>query len=241
MTRSARHPVFPGRPSALGSLLRGLLRRPARQPRSGGPAASACRTTSGRTAADCTTAGFTVIEALIGVVILTASIGGLAVLTARQWSSSGEVDVMERVESAVARDLGWLKTYATYWRMTSGPYNLTCTQAGFGNDCTAFIPSRFSHEYEPDAARCSTATGLADDFVSAASSVTLSPARPFSVASGATTLSGIGLPAGMILTRTITTGKNLVFLSYSLSGTNAATYGFRREAALRPEATGWCP
>lgn len=185
--------------------------------------------------------GFTILEALIGVVILTASIGALAVVTARQWSRSTDVDVLDRVENAVARDLGWLKTYAKYWRMTSGPYNLTCTQAGFASGCDAFVLSSVSTEYLPDASRCATATGLADDFVTAAGSVTINPARPFSVTTGGTTLNVAGLPAGMSLTRTITTGRNLVFLSYSLSGANAADYRFRREVALRPEASAWCP
>jgi hypothetical protein len=226
MMRFLRHPVFPShrygaRPLALRLRGRFAIGPPDRK------------------AADA--AGFTIVEALIGVVILTASIGVLAALTARQWSSSADVDVLDRVESAVARDLGWLKTYATYWRMTSGPYNITCTQAGFGNSCTAFVSSRFGLEYAPDEARCATATGLADDFVTAAGSVTLNPARPFTVASGATTLGVSGLPSGMSLTRTITTGNNIVYLSYSLTGANAATYNFRREAALRPEASGWCP
>lgn len=52
---------------------------------------------------------FTVLEALIGVVILTASIGALAVVTAQQWSRSTDVDVLDRVENAVARDLGWVQ------------------------------------------------------------------------------------------------------------------------------------
>lgn len=184
---------------------------------------------------------FTILEALIGVVILTASIGALAVVTAQQWSRSTDVDVLDRVENAVARDLGWLKTYAKYWRMTTGPYNLTCTQAGFGNSCTAFVPSSVVTEYAPDADLCATNTGLADAFVTAAGSVTINPARPFAVASGTSTLAVAGLPAGMSLTRTLTTGTNLVFLSYGLSGANAAAYGFRREVALRPEASAWCP
>jgi len=175
------------------------------------------------------------------VVILTASIGALAVVTARQWTLSADVDVLDRVENAVASDLGFLKTYAKYWRMTSGPYNLTCTQAGFGAGCSAFVVSNVSTEYAPDESQCATATGLADAFVTAAGSVTITPARPFSVASGSTTLSVAGLPGGMSLTRTLTTGKNLVYLSYSLSGANAASYRFRREVAVRPEASAWCP
>lgn len=185
--------------------------------------------------------GFSILEALIGVVILTASIGTLALATARQWTRSSDVDVLDRVENAVATDLGWLKTYAKYWRMSSGPYNLTCTQAGFGAGCTPFLVSSVSTEYDPDSSLCATATGLADAFVTAAASVTLTPARPYTVASGNTTLSVSGLPSGMTLTRSLTTGKSLVFLSYSLSGANAANYRFRREVALRPEASAWCP
>jgi len=231
MMRFLRHPVFPGHRYG-GRLL--ALRLPGRS--AIGP--------RHRKAVDA--AGFTIVEALIGVVILTASIGVLAALTARQWSSSADVDVLDRVERAVASDLGWLKTYATYWRMTSGPYSITCTQAGFGSGCTAFVSSRFSLEYAPDEARCATATGLADDFLTAArsnDSATLTPARPtFALfETGNRTFNLNNLPAGMSLTRTITTGKNLVFLSYSLTGANAASYNFRREAALRPEASGWCP
>lgn len=185
--------------------------------------------------------GFTILEALIGVLILTASIGTLAAVTARQWSRSTDVDVLDRVENAVATDLGWLKTYAQYWRMSTGPYNLTCTQAGFGANCSPFVVSSISTTYEPDANSCATATGLADDFVTAASSVTITPARPFPVASGTTTLSVAGLPSGTNLTRILTTGKNLVFLSYRFNGANAANYRFRREVALRPEASAYCP
>ena len=229
MMRFLRHPVFPGRRDGARPLALRLRGRSAVGP-------------PDRKAADA--AGFTIVEALIGVVILTASIGVLAALTARQWSSSADVDVLDRVESAVASDLGWLKTYATYWRMTSGPYSITCTQAGFGSGCTAFVSSRFSLEYAPDEARC--ATGLAEDFLTAArsnDSATLTPARPtFALfETGTRTFNLNNLPAGMSLTRTITTGKNLVFLSYSLTGANAASYNFRREAALRPEASGWCP
>lgn len=185
--------------------------------------------------------GFTILEALIGVVILTASIGALAVLTSRQMTTSTDVDVLDRVENAVARDLGWLKTYAKYWRMSSGPYNLTCTQAGFGANCSAFVTSSVSTEYSPDEARCATATGLADDFITDAGSVTITPARPFALASGSITLNVAGLPSGASLTRTITTGKNLVFLSYSFSGGSASNYKFRREVAVLPEASAWCP
>ena len=200
--------------------------------------------------------GFTILEALIGVVILTASIGALAVVTARQWSRSVDVNVLDRVENAVASDLGWLKTYAKYWRMTSGPYPLTCEQAGFDSGCTAFVSSKFATVYEPDPALCTEATGLAEDFVEAASTVTLTPARPFAIdpenltqillTSEPNPDPGEGqydssLPPGATLVRTITPGTNIVKITYSLTGGNAAAYGFLREAALQLEASAWCP
>ncbi|MFM7086359.1 MAG: hypothetical protein ACKOXO_05130 [Cyanobium sp.] len=175
------------------------------------------------------------------MVILTASIGALAVVTARQWSRSSEVDVLDRVENAVASDVGWLKTYAKNWRLASGPYNLSCTQAGFAADCDVRVFSNTTTDYAPDEARCATATGLADDFVTAAAGATITPARPYAVASGSTTLNVSGLPSGTSLTRTITTGKNLVFLSYAFTGSNAAAYNFVREVAVKPEAAAWCP
>lgn len=185
--------------------------------------------------------GFTILEALIGVVILTVSIGTLAAVTARQWSRSSEVDVLDRVENAVASDLGWLKSYAKYWRMTTGPYNLTAAQTCPGATCDAFVFSNTTTDYQPDAAQCATATGLADAFVTAAGSVTIDPARPHSVSGGTTTLNVAGLPSGTSLTRTISTGKNLVFLSYAFTGTNADPYNFVREVAVKPEAAAWCP
>jgi hypothetical protein len=196
---------------------------------------------------------FTILEALIGVVILTASIGALAVVTAQQFGRSSDVDVLDRVENAVARDLGWLKTYAKYWRLASGPYDLSCVPAGFPAGCTVRNFSSGTTDYQPDEALCATATGLADAFVTAAGSAnseTIIPARPFSpVTSGATALSVAGLPAGMTLQRTITTTRpqntspnNLVYVSYALlQNGQPSSYNFVREVALRPEAAAWCP
>lgn len=203
--------------------------------------------------------GFTIVEALIGVLILTASIGGLAILTSRQMTKTSDTDVLDRVENEVARDLGWLKAYAKYWRMTSGPYNLTCSQVDLGSSCDAFIVSTTSSEYDPDpnANTCPNPTGLpvvsntalANAFVSAAASVTLNPARPFAIAVGDTTLVSGGnsdsgrprLPSGTSLVRNISLGNKLIYVSYSLTGANAASYQFRREVALHPEAASWCP
>lgn len=202
-------------------------------------------------------AGFTIVEAMIGVVILTVSLGSLAVLSARQWSSSGNIDVQDRLENAVARDHGWLKTYAKQWRLGSGPYDVSCTQAGFAADCDTRVVTNTITDYQPDETRCATATGLAQDFLNAARTVTITPARPFAIPSvpsdgtSASTIKGdplpvTGLPTGTALYRTIRISntpaeKNIVYLSYSFEGTGADAYGFVREVAIRPEASSWCP
>jgi hypothetical protein len=205
--------------------------------------------------------GFQILEALIAVVILTVSLGALAILASRQGSSARDVDVLDRLENAVAADLGWLKTYAKYWRMTSGPYNLSCTQAGFQAGCTPFVVSTTVTEYDPDptgdtcprpsATPPVADTALSDAFVTAAGSAvsaTIPPERPYGVAVGSTTLLDSAtdtlqprLPSGTALTRTISLGKNLIFLSYSFTGENAAPYQFLREVSIRPEASAWCP
>lgn len=217
--------------------------------------------------------GFTILEALIAVVILTASISGLAILSARQSSSSTDVDVLDRVENAVATDLGWLKSYAKYWRMSSGPYDLCPSGFSYtdanGYTCSAptntprsgassFTRSTTSIEYEPDPSgnTCPNPggttvvanTALASAFVSDAASSSLRPTDFAAVAVGDTTLLNSAtdtgrprLPAGTTLLRTISLGRNLIFVSYSFNGDNAAPYRFRREAALHPEAAAWCP
>ena len=177
-----------------------------------------------------------ILEAVIGAMILAITIGGLAILYTRQWALNADTDVLGRVENAVSQDLGWQKTYAKYWMMSSGPYNLTATQTG----ASAYVVSTNTIEYEPDSTRCATATGLAGDFVTAASSVTITPARPFPIAVGRTQLAVSGLPSTISLWRTISLGKNIVFVSYSLEGDGAASYRFQREVALRPEASAWC-
>lgn len=208
------------------------------------------------------------MEALIGVLILTASIGTLALVTARQWSRSADVDVLDRVENAVASDLGWLKTYAKYWRLASGPYDLTCTQAGFASGCDVRVFSSSTTDYQPDEARCGTATGLAQDFINAAAAArtTIAPNGPFAIptfltdGTTAQTIKGVppivnneglplpvpNLPPGTSLFRTIrisatASEKNMIYLTYSFEGAAAAPYRFVREAAIQPEAAAWCP
>ena len=103
----------------------------------------------------------------------------------------------------------------------------------------------------PNATSGTADTALASAFLTAAASVSLTPQRPFALAVGNSTLvensggsSAITdrrLPLNTSLVRSITLGKNVIYVSYSFTGTNAASYRFLREAAVRPEASAWCP
>jgi len=190
---------------------------------------------------------FAIVEGLVAVIIIALSIAGLSFLVGRQAGSSSDAAVLARVENIVANDLAWLKSYGKYWRMKSGLYNITCTQAGFSAGCSGpELSSTIS--YDPDAGQCSSATLLAENFVSAAGSVAITPPRPYPISLGASTLLSSAndagqppLPAGTSVIRTITAGKNLIYVSYSFSGDNAAAFRFARQAAVRPEASAWCP
>ncbi|MFM7311856.1 MAG: hypothetical protein ACKO0M_01600 [Cyanobium sp.] len=197
---------------------------------------------------------------MIALVLVTAALGGLAILITGQTSTSRDVDVLGRVEKGIASDLGWLKSYAKIWRLTSGPYNLTATQTG----ASTYTISTNTLEYQPDRtdvtpteSRCSTSTtSLAQAFITDASTSTaqtaLTPNRPFALStSAATTLTGLGLPAGLSLTRTIAFTKtvsgtnvsvpNTVYITYTLNNNaGVASYRFVREVALIPEAAAWC-
>lgn len=223
--------------------------------------------------------GFTLVELLIAVVIITASIGALALLSARQWSSSKDLNVMDRLENTVALDLGWLKTFGRYWRMSVGPYNLCPTGFNYAtnaNTCTSpntplsgatsYTLSTTNIDYEPDPNNntCPNPTSspvIADDvlartFLAAARDSTITPIWQFPpIGSGTITASSVTtvlinsasdtgrpqLPSQTTLERTITFGKNLLYITYSFTGSNAAPYGFVRKVAVHPEAAAYCP
>ena len=191
-------------------------------------------------------AGFSLLESLIAVTLLTSSIATVALLTTREAATRDEVQSLTQIENAVALDLGWLKTYAKYWRMSSGPYSFLDASM---TAASSFTQSPGTLTYEPpmdddDSSRCLSGTAMASAFLSEAASTgagTIRPSRPFTVATGKVQLNSSDLPIGVQLFRTITTGNNMVYLSYSLEGTRAARFRYQREVAIRPEAAAWCP
>lgn len=195
--------------------------------------------------------GFSILEGLISALILAATVGSISLLATRLWTSSRTDNTSTLAENAVASDLGWLKSYAKVWKMDTGPYDLTTTQTL----TSSFTFSLNTLSYSPDKTLCATVSGLAAAFITDARSVTFTPARPYTLATGRTQLAVSGLASGLGLwrtlstTRTGSTARNLVYLSYTLerngsagtAGTIDTTYGFQREVAVRIEAEAWCP
>jgi hypothetical protein len=221
--------------------------------------------------------GFSLIEVMIAVLIITASIGALAVLSARQWASTKDLNVLDRVENAVALDLGFIKSHAKYWMMSSGPYNLcpenfsyTSTNS-FTCEATAdtplsgaksFTKSSTTITYDPDpnentcpnpiSSPVVADTTLATAFINHAKTSTIKPIWSFpptgsgppwadTLIDSATDTGRPSLPSGTKLERTISVGKNIVYVTYRFTGTNADPYGFVRKVAIHPEAAASCP
>jgi len=178
-------------------------------------------------------AGMTILEVLVAVAIASSAIAFLVPALIRQASISTEATSLTSVEAVVSRDLDWISDYARYWKLRSGPYNLsaTITQAS----SYTFSPQV---EYEPPADRCANGT-LAEGFLSAASSVTTTPARPYPIA-GSGSVETITVATDLQLARTITTQRNRIQVLYALTGSKADSLRFSRQASVLIEAAAWC-
>ncbi len=183
------------------------------------------------------TAGMTLLEVLVAVAIASSAIAFLVPALIRQASISTEATSLTKVEAVVSRDLDWIRDYARYWKLRSGPYNLS---AAITKASTSYFVSP-QMEYEPPANLCANGT-LAESFLSDASSVTTTPARPYaiSVAGGAQSLPLDPVDTDLEVSRTITTQPNRIQLLYTLTGSKADSLRFSRQASVLIEAAAWC-
>lgn len=178
-------------------------------------------------------AGITLLEVLVAVVIASSAIAFLVPALTRQLGVSAEADRLTGVEAVVSRDLDWISDYARYWKLRSGPYNLTTaiTQAS----SWTMAPQV---DYEPPAARCANGT-LADGFLADLATVTTSPARPYAIpAVGVAQTLPVATDLDVI--RTITNQGSRIHVSYSLTGSKAEGLRFDRQASVLIEAAAWC-
>lgn len=178
-------------------------------------------------------AGMTILEVLVAVLIASSAIALIVPTFIRQLGISSEASSLSSVESVVSRDLGWISDYARWWKLRSGPYNLSTAITRTSSWSTT--PEAV---YEPPADRCADGT-LASAFLDDLASVTTNPPRPYPIptSSAPTTLASLD---GLEIQRTITTHGSTLQLVYSVSGSKAASLRFWRQASLLIEAAAWC-
>lgn len=187
------------------------------------------------------------LEVLVGAVIVGVVFGSLSSIFNRQISFDQRTAALDAIDAAVSRDLTWLKSYARFWEMNSGPYNLTATQTGASSFTTSSYLS-----YEPSDADCDGGT-LAQTFINKAAGADVTPigtspnqlVRPNAIPTTSGTAQAISLPAvasAYTLNRTINyTGlTNRIRVVYAVSGSDAAQLPYPREASVLLQAEAWC-
>jgi len=178
-------------------------------------------------------AGITILEVLVAVVIASSAITFLIPALLRQVGVSAETDRLTKVEAVVSRDLDYISDYARYWLLRSGPYNLSTTITKTSNWIMA--PQV---EYEPPANRCANGT-LADGFLADLASVTTTPARPYAIPA-AGVVQSLPVATDLDVARTITSQGSRIHVSYGLTGSKADGLRFFRQASVLIEAAAWC-
>ena len=182
-------------------------------------------------------AGITMLEVLVAVVISSSAITFLVPALLRQVGVSAEADRLTKVEAVVSRDLDYITDYARYWMLLSGPYNLSNT---ITNTSTSYVMAP-QVEYAPPPNRCANGT-LAAGFLDDLASVTTTPARPYAIpaAGGAQSLPLVPEDPDLEVSRTISSQGSRIHVSYSLTGSKAEGLRFFRQASVLIEAAAWC-
>ena len=179
-------------------------------------------------------AGITMLEVLVAVVISSSAITFLVPALLRQVGVSAEADRLTKVEAVVSRDLDYITDYARYWMLLSGPYNLSNT---ITNTSTPYVMAP-QVEYAPPANRCANGT-LAAGFLDDLASVTTTPARPYAIPAAGVAQS-LPVATDLEVSRTISSQGSRIHVSYSLTGSKAEGLRFFRQASVLIEAAAWC-
>ena len=197
------------------------------------PIASKCRSN---------TAGFTILEVLLAAFIAVVAATVLfplfneAVIVARQSADRNSI------EAATSLDLSWIKRYAKFWKMKSGPYPLDNTHT----KSVAIFQTSPVLEYE-----CAnsdlTNTNLSQQFIADAVSVASTaddvvPKLPYAfIATANSQIPRANISAGYALSRTVDTSiPNRVYVIYKVASANEHPINFVREASVVLESVAWC-
>lgn len=197
--------------------------------------------------------GFSMVEILLGSVIVGIALGALMSVFNRQVTFTTRTAALDAIDAAVATDLTWIKSYAKFYELAAGPYNLTYAQTGgdptgYGLTSASAIQTSSYLDYTPSDDECDAGT-LPQSFITMAASNAVTPLGGVDRPNPIPTTSGdpqtIALPAvasAYTLTRRINfTGlTNRIRVVYSLSGGDAAQLPYPREASILLETSAWC-
>ena len=187
--------------------------------------------------------GFSLVEVILAVVIASIAISGT--ISAFNSFLTAGVRAVDRntIEQVINEDLGWIKSYATAWKMKSGPYNYSTAIT----KTSSFTTSPYVSYAPPETGTNNCTSRLGAEFLADAATVTMIPARPQTIPTTANSGQILTLPSGASgysITRTIGYGSgaqaNRMNITYTISGSKAANLGISRETAIYLEAAAWC-
>ncbi|WP_411867804.1 hypothetical protein [Vulcanococcus limneticus] len=184
--------------------------------------------------------GFSMIEVILAVVIATTVVATLATVFVRTLDLAQRASNQNAIEAAVSTDLAWIKRYAKFWRMKSGPYSLSKATTKTNNEFTTSPVL----SYECANADLTTA-GLSTQFLADADSVSntaddIEPSLPYKF-NESTEIPIQNSTQSYILTRAINTSDPThVHLTYNLTGGDSASLAFKRQASIILESAAWC-
>ena len=186
--------------------------------------------------------GFTLPEVLMAAVIALISATVLYPLFNESLIIGRQSADRNLIEAATSLDLSWIKRYAKFWKMKSGPYPLDNSHT---KSIAAFQTSPVL-EYECANSDLTT-TDLSQQFINDAVSVAntvndVAPKLPYNFSATANSQIPISnISPGYTLTRTVDTGNpNRVYVIYKVDSTNDRPINFVREASVLLESVAWC-
>ena len=187
-------------------------------------------------------AAFTILEVLLAAAIAIVSASILFPLFNESLLVGRQSTDRNLIEAATSLDLSWIKRYAKFWKMKSGPYPLS----GSHTKTTAAFQTSPVLDYECANSDLTT-TNLSQQFISDAVSVASTaddvvPKLPYAFSSTANSQIPItNISPGYTLSRSVdTSNQNRVYITYKVSSTNQKPINFVREASIVLESVAWC-
>lgn len=186
--------------------------------------------------------GFTILEVMLAAVIAIVSATILYPLFNESMMIGRQSADRNAIEAATSLDLSWIKRYAKFWKMKSGPYPLENSHT----KTTATFQTSPVLEYECANSDLTT-TNLSQQFITDAVSVAntaddVLPKLPYGFfATANSPIPVANISPGYTLSRTVdTSNPNRVYVIYKVTSTNVSAINFVRESSILLESAAWC-